>query len=111
MAAPATSQDQHPSRADAEKRVEALLSKMTLEEKIILIGGVNDFYICALRRLGLPALRMFDGPFRFHDYGETTAYPAGIAHPFRGRPFLRKNYLEIANRFSSTGLIIEVHNL
>ena len=62
-----------------EKRVEALLSKMTLEEKITLIGGVNDFYICALPRLGLPALRMSDGPLGVHDYGETTAYPAGIA--------------------------------
>src|SRR6266404_4725907 len=65
--------------AEVEKRVAALLSKMTIEEKITLIGGVNDFYIRAIPRLGLPALRMSDGPLGVHDYGETTAYPAGIA--------------------------------
>jgi beta-glucosidase len=79
MAAPATSQRQHPSRTDVEKRVEALLTKMTFEEKITLIGGINDFYIRPLPRLGLPTLRMSDGPLGVHDYGETTAYPAGIA--------------------------------
>src|SRR5580693_9394845 len=80
-AAPATPQG-HPSdqpRPEVEQRVEALLNKMTLEEKITLIGGVNDFYIRPLPRLGLPTLRMSDGPLGVHDYGETTAYPAGIA--------------------------------
>jgi beta-glucosidase len=72
-------QSVHQSPAEAEKRVEELLSKMTVEEKITLIGGVNDFYIRAIPRLGLPALRMSDGPMGVHDYGETTAYPAGIA--------------------------------
>ena len=79
IAAPATSQNQQLSSAEVEKRVEALLGKMTLEEKITLIGGINDFYIRAIPRLGLPALRMSDGPMGVHDYGETTAYPAGIA--------------------------------
>jgi beta-glucosidase len=60
IAAPATSQSQHLCSAEMEKRVEALLGKMTLEEKITLIGGVNDFYIRALPRLGLPALPMSD---------------------------------------------------
>jgi beta-glucosidase len=79
IAALATSQRQHQSSAEVEKRVETLLGKMTLEEKITLIGGINDFYIRAVHRLGLPALRMSDGPMGVHDYGETTAYPAGIA--------------------------------
>src|SRR5712692_6339411 len=72
-------QSVHQTPADVESRVEVLLSKLTLEEKIMLIGGVNDFYIRALPRLGLPAMRMSDGPLGVHDYGETTAYPAGIA--------------------------------
>jgi beta-glucosidase len=82
MATPVISQSQHQShssRNEVERRVEALLSKMTLEEKITLIGGINDFYIRALPSLGLPTLRMSDGPLGVHDYGETTAYPAGIA--------------------------------
>jgi len=72
-------QSGRPSPAEVGKRVEALLSKMTVEEKITLIGGVNDFYIRAIPRLGLRALRMSDGPLGVHDYGEATAYPAGIA--------------------------------
>ena len=52
---------------------------MTLDEKITLIGGINDFYTQAIPRLGIPALRMSDGPLGVHDYGPTTAYPAGIA--------------------------------
>jgi beta-glucosidase len=64
--------------AEVEKRVEAILNKMTLEEKLTIIGGINDFYIQAIPRLGLTALRMSDGPLGVHDYGPTTAYPAGI---------------------------------
>jgi beta-glucosidase len=67
------------SSTEVEKRASELLAKMTLDEKLTLIGGINDFYIQALPRLGLPALRMSDGPLGVHDYGPTTAYPAGIA--------------------------------
>jgi hypothetical protein len=37
--------------AQVEKRVDDLLSKMTLEEKITLLGGVNDFYTRPIARL------------------------------------------------------------
>ena len=65
--------------SDVESRADALLSKMTLDEKITLIGGINDFYTQAIPRVGIPSLRMSDGPLGVHDYGPTTAYPAGIA--------------------------------
>ncbi|HVR27261.1 MAG TPA: glycoside hydrolase family 3 C-terminal domain-containing protein [Candidatus Polarisedimenticolia bacterium] len=68
-----------PSKADVEKRVDSLLSQMTLEEKIEIIGGVKDFYTRPIARLGIPALKMSDGPMGVDDYGLTTAYPAGIA--------------------------------
>jgi beta-glucosidase len=67
------------SKTDVEKRVDSILSQMTLEEKITIIGGINDFYTRPIPRLGIPALRMSDGPMGVHDYGLTTAYPAGIA--------------------------------
>jgi|SRR6266480_37505 len=38
--------------AEVEKRVDMLLAKMMLDEKIALIGGINDFYIQAIPRLG-----------------------------------------------------------
>jgi beta-glucosidase len=68
-----------PSKTDVEKRVDSLLSKMTIDEKIEIIGGINDFYTRPFPRLGIPALKMSDGPMGVHDYGLTTAYPAGIA--------------------------------
>jgi beta-glucosidase len=68
-----------PSKADVEKRVDSILRQMTLEEKIEIIGGINDVYTRPIARLGIPALRMSDGPMGVHDYGLTTAYPAGIA--------------------------------
>jgi beta-glucosidase len=68
-----------PSKADLEKRVDSILSQMTQEEKLTIIGGINDFYTRPIPRLGIPALRMSDGPMGVHDYGLTTAYPAGVA--------------------------------
>jgi beta-glucosidase len=67
------------SKTDVEKRVDAILGKMTLDEKIEMLGGINDFYTRPIPRLGIPSLRMSDGPMGVHDYGLTTAYPAGIA--------------------------------
>src|SRR5713226_9437764 len=68
-----------PSKVEVETRVDSIVSKMTLAEKIEIIGGINDFYTRPLPRLGVPSLRMSDGPLGVHDYGETTAYAAGIA--------------------------------
>ena len=62
-----------------EKRVDSILSQMTLEEKIDYIGGVNGFYVRAVPRLKLPALKMADGPLGVRNYGLSTAYPGGTA--------------------------------
>ncbi len=67
------------SKANIENRVDSILAKMTLDEKIEMLGGVNDLYTRPIPRLGVPSLRMSDGPMGVHDYGLTTAYPAGIA--------------------------------
>jgi len=75
----AKAQTTQVSAAEVKKRVDAILGKMTLDEKLTIIGGINDFYIQAIPRLGLPALRMSDGPLGVHDYGPTTAYPGGIS--------------------------------
>jgi len=65
-------------KAPVEDRVNDLLSKMTLEEKIDYIGGQDDFYIRGIERLGLPKIKMSDGPVGVRNYGPTTAYPASI---------------------------------
>ena len=63
----------------AEKRAEDLLSKMTLEEKVSYIGGTDGFYIRAIERLRVPAIKMSDGPMGSRNDGPTTCYPGGIA--------------------------------
>ncbi|HEY0308090.1 MAG TPA: glycoside hydrolase family 3 C-terminal domain-containing protein [Acidobacteriaceae bacterium] len=55
-----------------------MLAKMTLDEKLSLIGG-NNFSTHAIPSIGLPALKMSDGPYGVRTYGRTTAYAAGIA--------------------------------
>ena len=65
--------------AEVGKRVEAILKQMTVEEKIDTIGGVNSFYVRANPRLGLPELKMADGPFGIRKNGPSTTYAAGIA--------------------------------
>jgi beta-glucosidase len=60
--------------ADADSRAEALLKKLTLEEKIDLIGGVDSFYIRANDKIGLPRLKMADGPVGVRNYGPSTVF-------------------------------------
>ncbi|HZR27451.1 MAG TPA: glycoside hydrolase family 3 N-terminal domain-containing protein, partial [Terriglobales bacterium] len=67
------------SQSEIEQRADSILSKMTLEEKIDMIGGQNAFYIRGYERLGLPPLKMADGPVGVRNYGPSTAYPVGIA--------------------------------
>jgi beta-glucosidase len=63
-----------------EARVDALIQKMTPEEKIDLLSGRRDgFHTLAIDRLGIPSLQMADGPMGVRNYGPSTAYPAGIA--------------------------------
>ena len=62
-----------------DQRVEAILSKMTLDQKIDLIGGQDDFYIRAYPELGWPRLRMADGPIGVRHGGPATTMAGGIA--------------------------------
>jgi beta-glucosidase len=65
--------------ADVEARVEAILGQMTLEQKIDMIGGVDDFYVRAYPNLGVPRLRMADGPLGVRHGGPSTAMAGGIS--------------------------------
>jgi beta-glucosidase len=67
-----------PTPAEVEKRVDAILSKMTLEEKVDYIGGTRDFYVRAMPNLNVPELKMSDGPIGVRNYGPSTTYAAGI---------------------------------
>ncbi|MFC2758810.1 glycoside hydrolase family 3 C-terminal domain-containing protein [Hallella multisaccharivorax] len=60
-------------------KAKAIVSKMTLEEKVDYIGGDEDgFSIRAIPRLGLPAVKMADGPQGMRNNVQSTLYPCGI---------------------------------
>ena len=67
------------SSPEIEQRVDKLLGQLTLEQKIDLLGGVDDFYVRAMPQIGLPRLRMADGPFGVRNYGRSTTMAGGIA--------------------------------
>lgn len=64
------------ARVPTEERVNDLLSRMTLEEKINLLGGTG-FATKPNDRLGIPELRMTDGPLGVR-WEKSTAFPSGI---------------------------------
>jgi len=68
-----------PDSPEIEKRVESILHRMTLEEKIDYIGGYQDFYIRPVPRVGLPAIKMSDGPIGLRNDGPATTLAGGIA--------------------------------
>ena len=64
---------------EAKRRAAELVSKMTLEEKLDYIGGYNRFYIRPIERLGIPEIRMADGPQGVRNNTKSTMFPSGIA--------------------------------
>jgi beta-glucosidase len=60
-----------------EARVEELLSRMTLDEKLSLLAGTG-FDTVPIPRLNIPALHMTDGPAGIRT-GPATSFPAGVA--------------------------------
>ncbi len=64
--------------AALEKRIDGLLAQLTLEEKIDLLAG-SGFATRPIPRLGIPALKMSDGPVGLGGGARATAFPAGVA--------------------------------
>ena len=85
-AAPVPSDTPPPPYFDSshpvDKRVDDLISRMTLNAKINYLGGRNDAYdrIQSIEQLGIPPMKMADGPMGCRTRtGQSSAYPGGIA--------------------------------
>ena len=68
-----------PPSPAIELRVDALIARMSLDDKLKLIGGVDGFYTQAIPSIGLKRLKMSDGPVGVRTYGPAPAYTAGVA--------------------------------
>jgi beta-glucosidase len=67
------------SSLEIERKLNAILAKMTLEQKIDMLGGFNGFGIRGYPELGLPVLQMADGPIGVRNDGPATAMAGGIS--------------------------------
>jgi beta-glucosidase len=61
-----------------EKKINELIAKMTLEEKIHMLSGSSMMSSAGVKRLDIPDFRMSDGPIGAHIPPPSTAYAAGI---------------------------------
>jgi len=86
-----------------EKRILALVKKMTLEEKIGLLHANSKFYVSGVERLGIPEWALSDGPhgvraeINRHDWGysgwtndSSTCFPPGTALAASWNPALAR---------------------
>jgi beta-glucosidase len=67
------------STSELEQKVNAIVGKMTLEQKIDLLGGVDTFDVRGYPELGLPVLHTADGPVGVRNDGPATAMVGGIS--------------------------------
>jgi beta-glucosidase len=81
---PLQAESPYPSKQTSqvvEARVEKILSKLTLDEKINLLAGdgFDGMSTVAIPRLGIPKLVMADGPQGIRAHGPACSFPSGIA--------------------------------
>ncbi len=71
---------------NSEKRVEALLKQMTLEEKVSMLAGIDFWRTRRIERLGIPSIKVSDGPHGVRTVADddpnhtlpATCFPTGV---------------------------------
>ena len=65
--------------------IEELLRQLTLQEKVAMLAGTKTWYTVPIERLGIPSLKMSDGPNGARGAGgfssdvKAACFPAGIS--------------------------------
>jgi len=75
----ASAQAPTPDSPALEAKAHAMVAKLTLEQKIELLGGVDGMFTHAAPSIGLPRLKMSDASLGVRTWGPTTAYAGGVA--------------------------------
>ncbi|MET7480185.1 glycoside hydrolase family 3 N-terminal domain-containing protein [Streptomyces sp. NPDC005648] len=89
----------------AGPRVEGLIARLTLDEKISLLHGATDpaslgqaGYVPGVPRLGIPPLRLTDGPAGVRVTAHATALPAPALLASAFDPSLARRYGQVVGR-------------
>ncbi|MFJ2767280.1 beta-glucosidase [Streptomyces sp. NPDC087300] len=89
----------------AGPRVESLVGRLTLDEKISLLHGADDpkglgqaGYVAGVPRLGIPPLRLADGPAGVRVAARATALPAPVMLASAFDPELARRYGRVIGR-------------
>ncbi|MFD7974941.1 beta-glucosidase [Streptomyces sp. NPDC059071] len=104
-AAAAAAVPRGPEAPDAASRVDALLARLTLDEKTALLHGGADpdglgqaGHVPGVPRLGVPALRLADGPAGVRVRKTATALPAPVMLAAAFDPGLARAYGRVIGR-------------
>ncbi|MET8472836.1 glycoside hydrolase family 3 C-terminal domain-containing protein [Streptomyces sp. NPDC004856] len=94
-----------PPARGAGPRVESLLGRLTLDEKLTFLHGADDphdlgqaGYVPGVPRLGIPPLRLADGPAGVRVTKHATALPAPVLLAATFDPALARRYGEVIGR-------------
>ncbi|MGB0064849.1 MAG: glycoside hydrolase family 3 C-terminal domain-containing protein [Terracidiphilus sp.] len=68
-----------PDSPAVEAQAHAMLSKLTLEQKIELLGGVDSMFTRPMPAIALPRFKMSDASVGVRTWGPTTAYASGAS--------------------------------
>jgi beta-glucosidase len=68
-----------PGSPAIEAKAQAMVAKLTLEQKIELLGGVDGMYTRPMPAIDLPRFKMSDASVGVRTWGPTTAYAGGVA--------------------------------
>jgi beta-glucosidase len=68
-----------PDSPAIEAKAHAMIAKLALEEKIELLGGVDNMFTRPMPAIDLPQFKMSDASLGVRTWGPTTAYAGGVA--------------------------------
>jgi beta-glucosidase len=75
----ASAQAPVPDSPQIEAKAHAMVARLTLEEKIELLGGIDNMFTKAAPSVDLPRFKMSDASMGVRSWGPTTAYAGGVA--------------------------------
>ncbi|SPE17771.1 putative beta-glucosidase [Candidatus Sulfotelmatomonas gaucii] len=75
----AAAQAPAPDSPDIEAQAHAMLAKLTLEQKIELLSGIDNMFTRPMPAIDLPRFKMSDASVGVRTWGPTTAYAGGAA--------------------------------